>query len=278
MIGQPSTNPRVPHDAPTATRPGTFRRFVGGIVCLGRGFRVWGTSPRLMLLGAIPAILVGAVYAAAMVVLVLKLDTVAGGITPFADGFVQPWRDVVRIAAGTAVLVAALLVAVFTFAALTLAVGDPFYEKIWHDVERRAGGVPPERNESFARGMWRGIGNGLRLLAVTLLLGAVLFVGGFIPVLGQSVVPALGVAIGGWILAVELTGFAFDARGFTLRQRRRMLGGNRAGTLGFGIATYLLFLVPFAAVVTMPAAVAGATMLARTELHRNPPKPGQSRS
>jgi CysZ protein len=278
MIGQPSTNPRAPHDAGAATRPGAVRRFVSGIVCLGRGFRVWGTSPRLMLLGALPAILVGTVYAAAMVVLVLNLGSVAGGITPFADGFVQPWRNMVRIAAGTAVLVAAVLVAVFTFAALTLAVGDPFYEKIWHDVERRAGGVPPERNESFARQARRGIGNGLRLLTVTLLLGAVLFVGGFIPVLGQSAVPVLGVAFGGWILAVELTGFAFDARGFTLGQRRQMLAGNRAGTLGFGIATYLLFLVPFAAVVTMPAAVAGATMLARTELHRNPPKPVQSRS
>jgi CysZ protein len=268
MVGQSSRNPR----------PGAFRRFVGGIACLGRGFRVWGTSPRLMLLGAVPAILVGALYTAALVVLVLNLATVAGWITPFADGAAAPWRDVVRIAAGTAVLVAAVLVAVVTFAALTLAVGDPFYEKIWRDVERRAGGVPPERDESFVRQAWRGVGNGLRLLAVTVLLGAVLFVGGFIPVLGQSLVPVLGVGFGGWILAVELTGFAFDARGLRLRQRRRMLAGNRAGALGFGIATYLLFLVPFAAVVTMPAAVAGATMLARDALVPNPPKPGPSRS
>ena len=184
----------------------------------------------------------------------------------------------VRIAAGTAVVVAAVLVAVFTFAALTLAVGDPFYEKIWRDVERRAGGMPPERDESFVRQAWRGVGNGLRLLAITVLLGALLFLGGFIPVLGQSLVPVLGVGFGGWILAMELTGFAFDARGFTLRQRRRMLGGNRAGALGFGIATYLLFLVPFAAVATMPAAVAGATMLARDTLDLDPPKPGPSGS
>lgn len=272
MTGLPSISP----DA--ATRPGAFRRFVLGMVYLGRGFRVWGTAPRLMLLGALPAILVGTLYTAAMVVLVLNLATVAGWITPFAEGFVELWRDVVRIAAGTAVVVAAVLVAVFTFAALTLAVGDPFYEKIWRDVERRAGGMPPERKESFVRQARRGVGNGLRLLAITVLLGALLFLGGFIPVLGQSLVPVLGVGFGGWILAMELTGFAFDARGFTLRQRRRMLGNNRAGALGFGIATYLLFLVPFAAVATMPAAVAGATMLARDTLELGRPKPGPSGS
>jgi CysZ protein len=42
-----------------------------------------------------------------------------------------------------------------------------------------------------------------------------------------------------------------------------MLRASRASVLGFGLASYLLFLVPFAAVVVMPAAVAGATMLAR---------------
>ncbi len=258
MIDQPST-------APPARR-GAIARFFGGVVCLVRGFRLWGTSPRLMVLGAVPAIIVGACYTSAIVILIVNLATVAGWITPFADGFVPPWRDAVRVAAGVAVLLACLLVAVFTFVALTLAVGDPFYEKIWRDVELRSGQAPTESNEPALRQLLRGIGNGLRLLAITVLLGVLLFVGGFIPVVGQSVVPVLGVGVGGWILALELTGFAFDARGLTVRQRRRMLRGNRAGALGFGVSTYLLFLVPFAAVVTMPAAVAGATMLARDVL------------
>ena len=39
-----------------------------------------------------------------------------------------------------------------------------------------------------------------------------------------------------------------------------------ARTLGFGVATYLLFLVPFVAIVVMPAAVAGATLLTKDAL------------
>ena len=275
---------RLPTDTPSRTgaaapvRLGPIRRFFGGVACLGRGFRMWGTSPRLMVLGAIPAVIVGAVYVAAIVVLVVNLPFVASWITPFAEGFGESWRDVVRIAAGTAVLAAVVLAAVLTFTALTLAVGDPFYEKIWREVERRAGQAPVESAEPFLRRAWRGVGNGLRLLTITVLLGAMLLVAGFIPVVGQSVVPVLGVGVGGWVLALELTGFAFDARGLTLRQRRRMLSGNRAGALGLGIAAYLLFLVPFAAVVTMPAAVAGATMLARDVLDPNAMPPGPAGS
>jgi CysZ protein len=76
----------------------------------------------------------------------------------------------------------------------------------------------------------------------------------------------LGALFGGWFLALELTGFAFDARGLSLGEQRRMLRRSRSTTLGFGVVTYLLFLIPLVAVIAMPAAVAGATMLARNAL------------
>ena len=94
-------------------------------------------------------------------------------------------------------------------------------------------------------------------------MGVLLFVGGFVPVVGQTVVPVVGALVGGWFLAVELTGYAFDARGRSLAERRRGLAVNRARTLGLGTATYLLFFVPLGAVLVMPAAVAAATLLAR---------------
>ena len=38
-----------------AGRRNPFRELGAGVADLGRGFAVWGTSPRLMLLGAVPA-------------------------------------------------------------------------------------------------------------------------------------------------------------------------------------------------------------------------------
>jgi CysZ protein len=45
-----------------------------------------------------------------------------------------------------------------------------------------------------------------------------------------------------------------------------MLRAHRSRSLGFGVLTYLLFLIPGAAVIVMPAAVAGAALLSRNVL------------
>lgn len=250
---------------------GAARRFGTGVGYLGAGLRLWVSSPRLMLLGAIPAFIVGIVYAGAFVLFLLNLDSITAWAVPFASQWSEPWRTATRVVAAAALVGGVALAAVFTFVAVTLAVGDPFYEKIWRATERRLGEEPADLGEAGWRAVARGIGSGVRLFGLSLTVGALLFACGFIPVVGQTVVPVLGAILGGWILALELTGFAFDARGQRLGQRRRALGANRAAALGFGIPTYLLFLVPFAAVAIMPAAVAGATMLARGTLDALPP-------
>jgi CysZ protein len=247
----------------------TIRDFFGGIGVLLQGFRSYGTRPRLMWLGALPALIVGVVYVVAIVLVAVNLDALVTVITPFAHGW--ELEPLVRIAAGLALFALVVLVFVYTYAAITLAVGDAFYERIWRAVEESLGGAPTALEEGALAGAARGAANGFRLLLITVLTSLVLFACGFIPVVGQTVVPVVGALFAGWFLALELTGYAFDARGLRLRDRRKTLGVRRARTIGFGVACYLLFLVPFAAVVVMPAAVAGATHLARTALEPTPP-------
>ena len=256
-----------------AARSGRLRQFLAGARLLGRGLGMWVTTPKLMLLGAIPALLVAAVYAVLLVFFLTQIDALATWITPFAEDWDTTWRTAMRLIAAAAVLALAVLLVIFTFTAITLAVGDPFYEKIWREVEERLGNAPPESDEPFWKSVPRGIGNGLRLLLLTASVALPLFVLGLVPVIGQTVAPVLGVLFGGWFLAVELTGFAFDARRISLRDRRRALAVRRPTALGFGVATYLLFLIPFGAVIVMPAAVAGATLLSRSALEPRPPQP-----
>lgn len=252
----------MPADS-TPPAPTVFREFIGGTKYLVRGLAMWLTSPRLMLIGAVPAFLVGVVYVAGVVVLILNLQSIAVWASPFASDWDEPWRSSVRVVAAAATVAASLFVVAYTFVAVTLLVGDPFYERIWRRVENELGAAPVEPQ----RGVWRSVGRSLvdavRLLLLAVLVGLVVLVIGFIPGLGQLAALLLGALFGGWILALELTSLAFDARGFTLTSRRRILRKHRPRSLGFGVFTYLLFLIPGAAVVVMPAAVAGAALLSR---------------
>jgi CysZ protein len=244
-------------------RSGFLSELFAGVGFLRRGFGIWLTSPRLMLLGAIPAFIVGLIYVAGIVTLFFNIDALAVWITPFANDWVDAAQTVTRLAATLAIVVGGVLLAAYTFVAVTLAVGDPFYERIWKQVEVRLGDAPPELELGFWRSAGKAIGDAIRLLIPAIGVGLLIFACGFIPLVGSIIALTLGAILGGWLLVVELTGFAFDARGFTVSQRRRALRQSRPRSLGFGLVTYLLFLIPTAAVFVMPAAVAGAAMLSR---------------
>jgi len=219
-----------------------------------------------MLLGALPALIVGVVYLVGVVFLLANLENISLAISPFAGGWAEPWRTGTRVVAGVAVAAAGILLLAYTYVAVTLLVGDPFYERIWRAVETRLGAAPVEVPRGLLRGILRSVVDALRLLGLAVLVAIALLLCGLIPAFGPLIVLVLGAVLGGWILTLELTGLAFDARGFTLTQRRRMLRGRRPRALGFGVPTYVLFLIPGAALVVMPAAVAGAALLSRSLL------------
>jgi CysZ protein len=253
-------------DDPAAAR-GAVRQFASGVGLLGRGLSLCLRSPKLLGLGILPALIAGVLYAAALVTLVLFVDDLAGVVTWFADDWPAGWRNTVRVGAGLALVGVGGLLSVLTFTAVTLLIGDPFYERISELVESRFGGVPGGAVETV---WWRSLGRSLvdsvRLIAIGLLLGIPLLFIGFIPVAGQILGTVLGGAVGGWVLALELTGVPFQRRGQRLRHRREALGRHRAMALGFGAAVFAGFLIPLGAVLLMPAAVAGAALLARKAL------------
>jgi CysZ protein len=162
------------------------------------------------------------------------------------------------------------VLAFVTFTALTLIVGDPFYERIWKAVEADLGGPVPSEGPSF----WRGVGGALVLVLQGLVSAVLVALVGFVPVVGGVLAAVLGAILTGRLLARELTARVFDARHLAPDVRRALVRSHRWRFLGFGVATQLCFLVPLGAVVTMPAAVAGATLLARSVLDEvHPPVP-----
>lgn len=237
-----------------------IREFFTGVRILGQGFGMWRTHTKLLALGLIPAVIAFIVLAAALVPLGMSLGSITEWVTPFADGWVAPWRELLRIGVGIVIFIAALALAGAVFTALTLTIGDPFYQRIWRGVERSLGGPEPTGESGF----WTTVGEGIRLVVLGILVALLTLVIGFIPLVGGVLASVIGVVLSGRLLARELTARAFDARGITTYTRSELLGGGRARVIGFGVATQLCFLIPLGAIVAMPAAVAGSTMLART--------------
>lgn len=237
---------------------------VAGFSLLGRGFGMWRRRRRAMALGLVPAAISFVVLAAALTAWGVSLPRVVDWSTHFADGWAGWLQTLLRVTLGVVFFGAAAALAVVTFTALTLIIGDPFYERIHRETEAELGPPLPDGSVSLWRAVAGGIGIFLRGIGVALIVAVL----GFVPAVGGVLAAVVGVVLTGNLLARELLARPFDARGFDDARRAQVLGRGRWLVLGFGIATQLCFLVPLGAVVTMPAAVAGATMLSRQLIDR----------
>ncbi|WP_329623664.1 EI24 domain-containing protein [Streptomyces sp. NBC_01255] len=233
-----------------------FRYLVQGQKWVGRHGRWFG-------FGLLPGLVTLVLYVGALVGLGYGADDLAAWVTPFADDWSSPWRGIFRGTVTGLVFAFGLFLAVITFTAVTLLVGQPFYESLSEEVDRSEGGDVPESGLPLWRELWISARDSLRVLLRVAFYGILLFACGFIPVIGQTVVPVLGFCVSGFFLTQELASVALQRRGVELKERLALLRGRRMVTLGFGVPLTLAFLVPFVAVFLMPGAVAGATLMAR---------------
>ncbi|GAA4937747.1 EI24 domain-containing protein [Streptomonospora halophila] len=257
-----------------------LRDFFSGVGVLFKGAALVIRNPRLFMLGMIPPLATSLLFVAALAALLLNIDDLTAWLTPFADGWSSGMQTTLRVAAGVMLVAGAVLIMVVAFTGLTLALGFPLYDKIAEMVDDDLGDAPADSDEPVVRSVIRAVRQSLGLISVSALVAIPLFASGFIPVVGQTVVPVVAAFFGGWMLTIELLGAAFDRRGMRrIKDRRGAMKQRRMLVFGFGIPSYLLLAIPFLAVVVFPAATAGGTILARRLLPSSPPQapaaPGQ---
>ncbi|CAL9447006.1 Sulfate transporter CysZ [Streptomyces sp. enrichment culture] len=239
---------------------------------LGAGFRYLLKGQRWVArhgrqfgFGLLPGLITLVLYAAALVALAVWGEDFVAWTTPFADDWSSPWLGLFRGFLTAVLFALGLLLSVLTFTAVTLLVGQPFYESLSERVDRDVSpdGTAPESDLPLWRELWISGRDSLRILVRALVWAVLLFALGFVPVLGQTVVPVIGFFVTGFFLTEELTAVALQRRGVELRERLGLLRSRRTLVWGFGTPLGLAFLVPFVAVFLMPGAVAGATLMAR---------------
>ncbi|MFE4549794.1 MULTISPECIES: EI24 domain-containing protein [unclassified Streptomyces] len=215
--------------------------------------------------GLLPGLITLVLYAAALIALALYGEDFVTWATPFADHWTSPWAGLFRGFLTAVLFALALLLAVVTFTAVTLLVGQPFYESLSERVDRDVSpdGTAPESGLPLWRELWISARDSLRIVVRALVWGILLFALGFVPVAGQTVVPVIGFFVTGFFLTEELTAVALQRRRVDLRARLTLLRSRKMLAWGFGTPLGLAFLVPVVAVFLMPGAVAGATLMAR---------------
>ncbi len=248
----------------TATRRGgAIGDFFGGIGLMLRGQSLVLRSPRLWFLGLIPAVITFALLVGGFIALLRFDRRIATFITPFAANWTGWLHGMVVGAVEIALAGAWVLLSIVLYTALTLIIGQPFYEAISKRIDDSMGGIRDERNVSFWRQLPRSIVESVRLLLLTGMKGILVFVLTLVPVVGWVAGPIVGAMVGGWAIALELTSVPFERRGMVLRHRRQYLGARRPLAAGFGLAAFICLLIPGLDVLLMPGAVAGATLLSR---------------
>lgn len=236
-----------------------------GFSLLGRGFGMWRRRRRAMALGLVPAAISFVILAVALTMWGVSLPRLVDWSTHFADGWADWLQALLRLTIGVVLFGAAAALAIVTFTALTLIIGEPFYERIHRETEAEIGPPVPTGSIGFWRSAVGAAGFFMGGVGVALIVAVL----GFIPVAGGVIAAVVGVVLTGNLLARELMARSFDARGLDEATRARLIAKGRWRVLGFGVATQLCFLVPLGAVVTMPAAVAGATFLSRDLIDRS---------
>ncbi|MFF8968385.1 EI24 domain-containing protein [Streptomyces sp. NPDC014995] len=239
---------------------------------LGAGFRFLLEGQRWVArhgkqygFGLLPGLITLVLYVGALVALAVWGADFVAWATPFADDWSSPWLGLFRGFLTVVLFALGLLLSVLTFTAVTLLIGQPFYENLSETVDRDVSpdGTAPESGLPLWRELWISARDSLRIVGRALLWAVLLFALGFVPFVGQTVVPVVGFFVTGFFLTEELTAVALQRRNVALRDRLALLRSRKALVWGFGTPLGLAFLVPFVAVFLMPGAVAGATLMAR---------------
>jgi uncharacterized protein involved in cysteine biosynthesis len=242
------------------------KNFIAGVRYFVRGLGWVARRPGQWLFGLIPALIVLVVYVVGLIFLGLYLTDLVNAASPFADHWSTGLRDTVRVLMAVLIFGAAIMISIVTFTGVTLVVGEPFSEGISGRVEASEGGLPPEADLALWRQLMYGLGDAVIVGLITGLFAVVFFALGFLPVVGQTVVPVIAACVSGYFLTLELTSIPLERRGLRRRDRFALLRRNRALAVGFGASVFVVFLIPLGALIAMPGAVAGGTLLARERL------------
>jgi CysZ protein len=217
-------------------------------------------APRLWSYVLIPIavnLLVGAtLYAGLLLAGLRAVDAAVAGL----PGWAAVFGALLRV-----LLVIGLLLATgFVLVRFGVVLGAPWYARLSSQIELlRVGQLPLEPEVGAAavlRDLARAVGFELKKLALVLLVGLGLLLLNLIPVAGQILATAGGVALGATIACLDFLDYPLERRLLSFRQKLGLIRRHLPATAGFGLVCLGLVSVPFLNLLAIPICVAAGTL------------------
>lgn len=223
-----------------------------------RALKVIAFSPRLLVLLAIPLAINLGLYVIFFTYGSAYLATHIAALTAYLATMSPAWLvGISAIALNIIGWLALALLAALSFTFVSGALLSPFNDAVSRvtvriHAEKLGVTLPAPLELSIVRTVWLE----LKRLTVLIVGGLATLLLGLVPFLQ---IPAL--AIGALLVSFEYFGFPLSQRTSSLAEVGLFVGRNKAVCLGFGSFLLLLMALPFTAIVYIPLAVVGGSLL-----------------
>lgn len=198
-----------------------------------------------------------------------------GTMIDYVMEFVPAWLDWLS---GILFIIAILMILfVFYFSFITLSgfIAAPFNGLLAEKVEKMLTGEDLNETNTmdFIKDIPRMLGREWQKLLYSLPRYIGLFLFGFMPIIGQSVIPLLTFIFSAWMMAIQYCDYPFDNHKISFPTMKFKLQQHRWQNLTFGSLVTLCTFIPLVNFVVIPVAVCGATAMwvstYRQELQNN---------
>ncbi len=209
------------------------------------GLRMLLTQPSLFGLSLIPIM----TTVVLLFLFALGIAWLVGGLIADALG------EDLRILAQALIFGLALLLGYFLYLPVARVLLAPFSEALSRKAHAiKNGGTKYRSDLGWGRAMWEGLKLAafqtvIVLIAITLSL--------IFPPVGAPV----GIALAIFTCGLDFIDVPLSARGLPFRSKLGVVWRNKSLAIGFGLAAYLLLLIPVVNLLSLPIGVIGATLL-----------------
>jgi CysZ protein len=230
-----------------------------GLSDVGKAFDFLKARPRLWKWLVMPAI----VTVLVLVGLVIGVMSFVDPLIAWVAAHVPSWLEAIVSWILRIVVIAGIgMAAMVVFVSVAGMIAGPFNEMLSEAVEEELTGKtgPPFAFGTFVTGALVGIGHSLRRLALSLVWLVLLFILGFVPVIGTIAAFVLGLYIAAGGCAYDAYDAVMSRRGFSYAQKQAFLAKHRQRSLGTGGAVAGMLLVPFVNLVALGVGATAATL------------------